>query len=262
MIYPECDRNAVPVPNHHLHQPSTGIDQSHQHLNLLHNHLNNAEYAAAISALSPKYNTAFNVTNLLNPVLEDTYRKQHQHHQQQQQQQQQIQQHIESNFQQSYPNRANMNSSGSSSTPSSTTSSSSSVKQESPSMSLGVHANMCNSYQPAGSPDSFSPNMIQPSPNSSAPPLQTPYFNYAATNQFSNSLVGPPVSHYAAAAAANPYSHYYNTSPYCSNAAAAAAAAAAVTESDSYSSQLQYANNSTWYSTNANDPRFTSKHIS
>lgn len=245
MIYPECDRNTVPVSAHHLHQQqSAGVDTSHhhQHLNLLHNHLNSADYAAAISALSPKYNTAFNVTNLLNPVLEDSYRKQ------------QLQQQLDVNFQ-SYPNRTNMNSSGSSSTPSSTTSSSSSssssisVKQESP-LSLGVHANMCG-YAPAGSPESFSPNVVQPSPTSSAAtaPLQNPYFNYAASNQFSNSLVGPPVSHYAAA---NSYSHYYNTSPYCSNPAAAAA------ESDSYS-QLQYANNSAWYS-NPNDPRFTSKY--
>ncbi|CAF0739286.1 unnamed protein product [Brachionus calyciflorus] len=254
MIYPECDRNiGGTVSNHHLHHPSLQNDPSHQHLNLLQNHLSNPEYlasAAAISALSPKYNTAFNVTNLLNPVLEESYRKQ------QIQQQQQLLDST-SNFQ-AYQNRSNMNSTGSSTTPSSTTSSSSSSsssnnshnqKQDSP---LGVHPSICN-YQPATSPNSFSPSVVQPSPTGNNSSLNNPYFNYS-TNQFihSNSLVNPQAA--AAHYSTNNYSHYYNNSPYCPNGTTGLNQ---TNENDSYlNPQLQYANNSAWYS-NPNDPRFT-----
>jgi hypothetical protein len=56
MLYPECEQKF----SGHAATPAA------QHLGLLSPHLSGADYAAM--SLSPKYNTAFSVTSLLNPA--------------------------------------------------------------------------------------------------------------------------------------------------------------------------------------------------
>lgn len=148
MLYSECEQKFSM--NHHN-------QSTNQHLSILP-HINNADYlATAAMSLSPKYNTAFSVTNLLNPVLEETYKKQ-----QLQQQHQLIQQQQQQEFLQSYQNRTNLTSNGSSnSSSSSSTSSVQSTKHPSPSHSAHSVTNPSGYQNSPTSASSFT-SAIQP----------------------------------------------------------------------------------------------------
>jgi hypothetical protein len=219
MLYPECERTG-----------SNQMSQAHQHLNLLSSHLNQADYlATAAMALSPKYNTAFNVTNLLNPVLEESYRKQQEAYNQQQFKSEPLVQSSRS---------SNINGATSTAsaalTPSSlsSSSSSSSVKHPSPisatasapPSSSSSSSNQPSSYQTSTTPTSStssssfsSASLIVPSP--SLPGANTlsaassstipPYFNYQSGSQFNQSNLMAAAAHHSHHMQHNP-AHYHS----------------------------------------------------
>jgi hypothetical protein len=201
MLYPDCERAGGNV------QMSQA---AHQHLNLLSSHLNQADYlATAAMALSPKYNTAFNVTSLLNPVLEESYRKQqeayHHHHQQQQQQHQFKSEPLAQQSRAS--NNMSGGSTGSASTPSSlsSSSSSSSVKHPSPinaTASASSSSSVTSNQQPSATAAASSSSSYQTSttPTSSA---SSSSFSSASLIVPSPSLPGAGTALSAAAPSSN-----------------------------------------------------------
>ena len=288
MIYTDCERSSTLTAT----PASIANSASHQHLNILSSHLNSSEYLATATAmaLSPKYNTAFTVTNLLNPVLEESYKKQQLHHQ--------LQHHGHHGHHHNHDNfilqsyRSN-NSCGNSITPSSSSSSSSSssnssvsstssmqsIKHPSPSHSshsLPPHPSLCN-YQnspnsssfPANSHSIAAPNASNGS-NASGLSLPTsanpnPYFSYAS-NQFTSPLGSSQNQMANNFTSHHPYglSSAYQ-SPYCNTIVNSnSTIAGSANESENYANaQLQYSNGSAsaWYPT-PGDPRFASNYIS
>ncbi len=135
---------------------------AHQHLNLLSSHLNQqqADYlASAAMALSPKYNSAFTVTNLLNPVLEESYKKQND---------------LTSNFQQvlsqSYQTNRNTNSSNNNNPANNTANSASnnSTSSSTNSSSSTTPTNASSSSNSSASNSSSSSSSSTPSSSSSS----------------------------------------------------------------------------------------------
>jgi len=245
-------------------------------------------------SLSPKYNTAFSVTSLLNPALEDAYKisSQFQHHLHHNHSQQDL---AAPNFLNSYSSRNNNtinsnNASSSSSSVSSTSSSiiNSSTKHPSPSNSAnsGTHPSLYqNSPTSQLEPESSRfTSAIQPALGSlcssgsnssssavsttttavtgSVPPvagfnpagLANPYFNYS-NNQFSSfHHSGNNFGHQGSA------HHHYNA---YNQAYGNGNMSQNFTESDSYpNAQLQYSTGGpqSWYP-NPSDPRFSSKNF-
>lgn len=245
MIYAECERNGTLV-------PSQTNPSNHHNLNILSSHLNNPDYlATAAMALSPKYNTAFSVTNLLNPVLEESYKKQQQQHQQQLQlQTQDASNSFSQALVQSYQNSRNAtsnllsasstassSSSSSSSSASSSTPSSSSNSNSSNSSSINVkhspthniqhpsfgnyQASSFSSVPSSNSSISSSSSSSSSSNSSNCPPIANPYFNYQAATQFSSSI--HPGSHLNPNQGLNNpnsshLSHHYNLQQYTNSA--------------------------------------------
>lgn len=270
MLYSECEQKFG-----HLNHQNTPASQ---HLNILSPHLNTQDYlASAAMSLSPKYNTAFSVSNLLNPVLEESYKKQ----QLQQQHLLQQQQQEASNFLYSQTrqtlasNGSSASSSSSSSSNSSTSSSNQSTKHPSPSHSAhsGTHSSI---YQNSPTSASSFTSAIQPSlgslcssgsnssltngsgstgstsgtnSNSLTAGLANQYFNYQ------NSQFGQ-YGHQIPSGSSGQHNYNAYNSPYCNSNNMNQN----LTESEAYAnSQLQYSNTGSqnpWYS-NPNDPRFT-----
>lgn len=230
MLYSECEQKFG------LNQTSTN-----QHLNILPN----ADYlATAGMSLSPKYNTAFSVTNLLNPVLEDSYKKS------------QFQQQEASNFLNSYTNRVShlatdssgnstSNSHSSSSSTSSTTSVQSNANPKHPSPSNSAHSH---------------PSIYQNSPTSHTSDPAASYFNYSNSHQFGSFHASG--NGYQIGSAAQ---HHYNLPSSAYNQAYANGTNVNQNfhDGDAYANQqLQYPSGGpqTWYS-NPNDPRFSSRFL-
>lgn len=269
MLYSECEQKFNP---HTANSGPSSIHHQHhsQHLNILSPHLNNADYlASAAMSISPKYNTAFSVTNLLNPnALEESYKKD------QQQQHLQVTEQA-TNFLHSYQNRTNLASNGStaSSSASSTSSSTSSSNQstKNPSPSGGMYQNsptsgsalsftnqalgsLCSSgsnssSSAANTTSSSSSSNASSNLSAAAAGLANPYFNYSNTSSYPTGYPQIPAQHHAAAA--------YNAYGYGS----AVGMGQNLGESEAYvNSQFQYSNGGpqAWYS-NPTDPRFTSK---
>ena len=276
MLYSDCEQKYTPSSNQHKLP-----------------HLTNADYlTSAAMSLSPKYNTAFSVTSLLNPALEETYKissQFHHHHHHHHNQQHDL---ATSNFLNSYSNRnntnnsttTNNNASSSSSSVSSTSSSiiNSSTKHPSPSNSAhsGTHPSLYQNSPTSQLEPEFSrfTSAIQPAlgslcssgSNSSSsaastttpavPPgsgfnpagLANPYFNYS-NNQFSSfHHSGNNIGHQSSA------HHQYNA---YNQAYTNGNIGQNFAESDGYpNTQLQYSSGGpqAWYP-NPNDPRFSSK---